>query len=93
MGGEIFYKGIKWNVQTGISVSFWWDFWLPFGTLRSFVVDPLTEVESSLSVANVHPFGGDWLLDKISFVIPECILLEMIAAPSSLNPFAEDMIV
>ena len=46
-----------------------------------------------MSVADVHPFGGDWLLDKISFVILECILLEMIAAPFSLNPLAEDMIV
>ena len=25
-GGEIFYKGIKWNIQTGTVVSFWWDF-------------------------------------------------------------------
>ena len=39
------------------------------------------------------PFGRDWLLDKISFVIPECILLQMSAAPFSLNPLAEDMIV
>ncbi len=80
-------------MQTGISVSFWWDFWLPFGTLQSFVIDPLAGEQSSLSVADVHPFGGDWLLDKISFVILECILLEMIAAPFSLNPLAEDMIV
>ena len=78
-GGEIFYKGIKWNIQTGTAVSFW----LPSGTLRSLIVGPLTKVESSLSVADVHSFGGDWLLDKISFAFLESNLMEMIAIPFS----------
>jgi ABC-type sulfate transport system permease subunit len=55
------------------------------------IAGPLTDVESSLSVADVHPFGGDWLLDKISFVFLESILMEMIDVPFSLNPLAEDM--
>ena len=55
------------------------------------IAGPLTDVESSLSVADVHPFGGDWLLDKISFVFLDSILMEMIDVPFSLNPLAEDM--
>ncbi len=61
------------------------------GTLRSLIAGPLTDVESSLSVVDVHPFGGDCLLDKISFVFLESILMEMIDVPFSLNPLAEDM--
>ena len=63
------------------------------GTLRSLIAGPLTEAEFNLSVADIHPLMGEWHLDKISFVFPEFILLEMLAIPFSLNPSADDVII
>jgi hypothetical protein len=66
---------------------------LASGTLRSLIAGPLTEAEFNLSIANVHPLMGEWHLDKISFVLSESILLEILAIPFSLNPSADDVII
>jgi hypothetical protein len=66
---------------------------LASGTLRSLIAGPLTEAEFNLSIADVHPLMGEWHLDKISFVLSESILLEILAIPFSLNPSADDVII
>jgi ribonuclease HI len=53
---------------------------------------PLSLDDLSLTVANVHPFGGQWLLDKLSFVLPDHLLLELLATPFSSNPLSNDLV-
>ena len=66
---------------------------MALGTLRSLIAGPLTKAEFNLFVVDVHPLMGEWHLDKISFVLPESILLEILAIPFSLNPSADDVFI
>ncbi|GMY07340.1 transposon tx1 uncharacterized 149 kda protein [Fagus crenata] len=68
------------------------DWWLPSGPLRTFISGPLSPGDLSLTVADVHPFGGQWLLDKLSFVLPDHLLLELLATPFSSNPLSNDLV-
>ncbi|GMY20060.1 reverse transcriptase [Fagus crenata] len=92
LGGIIFTQGIKWHIQNGNHVLFWLDWWLPSGPLRTFISGPLSPGDLSLTVADVHPFGGQWLLDKLSFVLPDHLLLELLATPFSSNPLSNDLV-
>lgn len=90
LGGPIFNQGIKWSIRNGRSTLFWWDFWLSSGTCRSLILGPLTAAELSLTIADVYKIGEGWLLEKLSFALPDQIILEMNAIPFSINSNAED---
>jgi ribonuclease HI len=92
LGGIIFTQGIKWHIQNGNHVLFWLDWWLPSGPLHTLISGPLSPDDLSLTVADVHPFGGQWLLDKLSFVLPDHLLLELLATPFSSNPLSNDLV-
>ena len=36
-GGPIFKRGLKWIINNGIATNLWYDFWLPFGPLRTCI--------------------------------------------------------
>uniref|UniRef100_A0A2N9F3E9 Protein kinase domain-containing protein n=1 Tax=Fagus sylvatica TaxID=28930 RepID=A0A2N9F3E9_FAGSY len=93
LGGGIFTQGIKWTIQNGNSVLFCLDRWLPSGSLRTLISGPLTLDDLSLTVADVHPFGGHWLIDKLSFVLPDHIILDLLATSFSSNPLSNDLVV
>ncbi|GMY07241.1 transposon tx1 uncharacterized 149 kda protein [Fagus crenata] len=92
LGGTIFTQGIKWHIQNGNHVLFWLDWWLPSGPLHTLISGPLSLDDLSLTVADVHPFGSHWLLDKLSFVLPDHLILELLAIPFSSNPLSNDLV-
>ena len=58
-GGPIFKNGLKWVIKNGASTNLWFDFWLPFGPLRSCIQGPLTKDELNMLVADIKDQGSN----------------------------------
>lgn len=77
------------NIFSGNNTSFWYDKWLPCGTLRSQISGPLLQHENMTSVRSALNSNGDWNLDSLSIHLPPSIkflLLSIPKNPSSTSP-------
>ena len=70
-GGPIFKRGLKWIINNGIATNLWYDFWLPFGPLRTCIQGPLNREEADLLVADIRDEGRNWFQNVLSFDLPE----------------------
>uniref|UniRef100_A0A2N9FS20 CCHC-type domain-containing protein n=1 Tax=Fagus sylvatica TaxID=28930 RepID=A0A2N9FS20_FAGSY len=73
-GHEVFRNGLRWAVNNGSNVSFWFDKWVGNCPLRNLVHGPLTQEDESFKVCDLVSDGGLWDLGKLSISIPVDII-------------------
>ena len=73
-GHEVFRNGLRWAVNNGSKVSFWFDKWVGNCPLRNLVHGPLTQEEETFKVCDLVSDGGLWDLGKLSISIPVDII-------------------
>jgi hypothetical protein len=73
-GHDVFRNGLRWAVNNGSNVSFWFDKWVGNCPLRNLVHGPLTQEEETFKVCDLVSDGGLWDLGKLSISIPVDII-------------------
>jgi hypothetical protein len=91
-GNAVFREGIRWVVNNGQSVSFWYDKWVGDKPIRDMIQGPLLSHEDSFRVCDVVEGVGAWDLSRVSMTIPSPICDSIRAVPVCSTGQQEDCI-
>jgi ribonuclease HI len=91
-GNAVFREGIRWVVNNGQCVSFWFDKWVGEKPIREVIQGPLLNHEDSLKVCDVVEGVGSWDLSRVSMTIPNLTCDSIRAVPVCTTRQQEDCI-
>lgn len=91
-GKSVVEFGSKHIIHSGSQTSLWFDKWLPLGTLRSLVEEPLPHDAHDMTVADVLDAVGNWNWQLIPFNIPPNIIHLMLGTPRNPLGSREDLV-
>uniref|UniRef100_A0A2N9HP80 Reverse transcriptase domain-containing protein n=1 Tax=Fagus sylvatica TaxID=28930 RepID=A0A2N9HP80_FAGSY len=91
-GNAVFREGIRWVVNNGQCVSFWFDKWVGEKPIREVIQGPLLNHEDSLRVCDVVEGVGSWDLSRVSMTIPTLTCDSIRAVPVCITRQQEDCI-
>ena len=84
-GRNLMKKGLCWVVQSGHSINFWLDHWLPIGPIRGLVHGPFLAHEYDFKVARFVVDNQRWDFTPLSMVLPNTVIQHILAQPLPLN--------
>lgn len=80
-GKMVFDLGTKHVIHSGQQTSFWFDKWLPQGSIRSLIEGPLMNHDRLFKVADALDTSGNWIWSNISFPLPHALIQSMLSTP------------
>ncbi|OMO88470.1 reverse transcriptase [Corchorus capsularis] len=89
-GKDVFRRGCKKVINSGINISFWLDTWVGVVPLREIIHGPFNRNEENIKVSSCVNLDGTWNFDCVSFVLPDFIIDKIHAIPYCLQNPRED---
>ncbi|CAN1191792.1 Putative ribonuclease H protein At1g65750 [Linum perenne] len=85
----IFSSGLSWGIRNGRRVNFWTEKWIDSGKVIGECMTPPLELEH-YSVADFCCEGGQWDVRKLSAILPQPLLLEVLGMSPPNKDLEED---
>lgn len=88
-GNYIINSGIYWKMGNGLSISFWFDSWLPRGPIRNLIYGPLNNHEHNTTISN-YITPNRCLQINTSFPLPYELHNDILSTPIALSTNTSD---